>query len=316
MEHSTRRGFLRLAAGSAASLGLGALAGAPAAASAPHGRPLDLTGMPYRQDDPRWSRDLMWDRSLVVRADVELNGRTRAQAAELLRRYPEGNTIGNEGCMLTCMAMALQLLAPSARRPWTPRRLNRAAHAAYYYTLSGVSMATLYADLVAEVSTGRVQMGIAEEHLPGVPGWRPMTASASPLVRAYRGLSPTQRAAFVVMLKTGTYDDTIASHYVLLDPAAEESPDDPDAALLDPAMPPSGRRPWRLSDSAAWIGQDPGIRAAWRADGIEPTQIGGAWVFARWNRAAGRPQLGPLVAAWARELAAQETASAGALSGR
>ena len=306
MFSGTRRRFLGSALGAGVTLGLGSLvAASPAAdAQAPTGPLLDLTGMPYRQDDPRWADDLMWDRKLVMRADMELNGRTRAEAAELLHRYPNGNSIGNEGCMLTCMAMAMQLLAPSRRRPWTPAILNRAAHDYYYYTLSGLAMATLYSDLVAEISDGHVQMGLTEEYLPGMPGWKPMTASTAPLVRAYRGLTPAQRSGVVMMIKTGTYDDSVASHFVLLNPNAEQSPDDPNAALLDPAMPKSGHMPWLLTDSAAWITQDTDIRSAWQRDGITPTQIGGAWVYARWDRSTGRSTIGPLVAAWARELGA------------
>ena len=50
------------------------------------------------------------------------------------------------------------------------------------------------------------------------------------------------------------------------------------------------------------IEDDPDIAAAWRASGIEATQIGGVWVYARVDAATGRAAIGPLVRAWAREL--------------
>jgi hypothetical protein len=43
---------------------------------------------PYRQDDPTWSDVLMWDRALVIKA-AALNGFSKAEACELLHRYPE-----------------------------------------------------------------------------------------------------------------------------------------------------------------------------------------------------------------------------------
>ncbi len=312
----TRRGFMSQAAGVGASLGMGALFGgslrqaaaeptAPLAPNAVAGSLIDLQalGMPYRQDDPVWARDLMWDRKLVLRAATQLNGMSKTQANELLRKFRDGNSIGNEGCQLTCMAMILRMLAPAAQPAWTPRTLNRAAQAALYYTRSGLSMTTLNADLVSEVSSGAVQLGLKEEYLPAVSPWPRMYANTSPLVRAYRSLPPSARTDFLVMLKVGTYDDTVASHYVLLHPNAEESIESADAEILDPAMPAAHEGPWRLTDSADWISGDPEIAAAWVADSIEPTQIGGAWVFTRWNAASGQSLLAPLVTAWAGELA-------------
>jgi hypothetical protein len=313
--HSARRDFIRIASGLGAALGTAAALGwparsavaapAPAAADAANA-PFDLAAlaMPYRQDDPAWGDDVMWDRKLVVRAATQLNRMGKAAANDLLRQFPDGNTIANEGCQLTCMAMALRMLAPAGGAAWTPRTLNRDAQAALYYTKSGLSMTALGADLVSEVSSGAVQLAVKEEYLPAVAPWKRMFADTAPLVRAYRGLSPQARADFVVMLKIGTYDDTVASHYVLLNPNAQESPDLRDAAILDPAMPAGRTGPWRLSDSAAWICTDPDIADAWQADGIQPTQVAGAWVFSRWNAAQGRSRIAPLVAAWAHELAA------------
>ncbi|MFM7737269.1 MAG: hypothetical protein ACKPBU_14975 [Alphaproteobacteria bacterium] len=202
------------------------------------------------------------------------------------------------------MAMVLRLLAPDRAASWNPRTLNRAAQNGWYYTKSGVSMTTLVADLVSDVTDGAVQLGLKEEWLPGVDSWPARFCDESLLLRAYRGLSPGARSDFLVMLKIGTWDDTVASHYVLLDPNSTDRPDVRDAEILDPAMPAGRTGSWRLSDSAAWILQDPDIAAGWAADGVVPMQVAGAWVFTRWDTAAGRSRLAPLVAAWAGELAA------------
>lgn len=259
--------------------------------------------LPFRQDDPKWGKDLMWDRKLVIKAAVELNGESKATAEALLRQFPDGNSIGNEGCMLTCLAMVLRLLAPPAKPPWTPKNLNAAAQEAYYYTLSGLSMTTLYADLVAEVSGGAVQLGIKEEYLPGEPGWPPMHPHNSALVRAYRSLPRPKRDNYLLMLKTGTYDDTVASHYVLLAPDDDGAPDQADPLILDPAKPLDQTQPWRLTDSAKAIGEDPEIASAWQAAGIAPTQIGGVWVFVRGRSGHDGSLVAPLIRAWAEQLA-------------
>jgi hypothetical protein len=131
----------------------------------------------------------------------------------------------------------------------------------------------------------------------------PKAMKASPLLRAWRRLPPAKRSRFVVMLKTGTYDDTVASHYALLHPLDDAGPDVDDPLLLDPAQPLDDDGPWRLSDSAAQITSDPDILEAWNTAGITPTQLGGVWVFVRWNDARDRSLLSPLVHAWAQELA-------------
>lgn len=259
---------------------------------------------PQRQDDPRWASEVMWDRDRVLRAAVELEGEDPSVAEGWLRAFEDGNTVGNEGCMLTCLSMVLRLLGPPADPAWTPGLLNAAAQERLYYRPSGLSLTTLYADLVAELTLGSVQLAIKEEYLPGEAGWARMTARRAPLVRAYRALPPAKRASLVVMVKTGTWDDTVASHYALVHPEDAGGPDDDDLLLLDPAQPLDRAGPWRLSDSAAQITQDPEIDAAWRAAGIGATQLGGVWVFARWDAARGRAQLAPLVAGWAQALAA------------
>jgi hypothetical protein len=316
---TTRRQFIAETIGAGALLSLAAPGcageGADAAPRAtppeadtggPSGPLLDpeALGLPYRQNDPEWSRTLMWDRELVIRADTELNGQDPATSRQLLARYPAGNTIGNEGCMLTCLAMVMRLLADPAPEPWTPAKLNARAQARYYYTLAGLSMVTLYADLVSELSRGEVQLYIKEEHLPGMPRWTPVFAGRSPLIRAYRSLPLATRANLLLMLKTGTYDDTRASHYVLLHPNDTGSIDEDDLLLLDPAMPLRRDGPWRLSDSSAWITGDPAIARAWEADGIGPLQIAGAWVFSRRGYDGDLRHLQALAQAWAEQMAA------------
>lgn len=263
----------------------------------------DLSKLPFRQDDPAWGKDLMWDRNLVIQAATQLNGETKKDAEALLRKFPDGNNIANEGCQLTCLAMVLRLFDAAAKPAWTPGALNQTAQEYYYYSPCGLSMTTLYADLVSDVTQGQVQLCLKEEYLPGVAYWPRKYANTSPLVRAYRSLSPAQRSQFLVMLKTGTYDDTVASHYALLHPEDGGGPDDGNPQLLDPAMPLDKTGVWRLTDSAAAITQDPDIEAGWKAAGIEPTQIGGVWVFVRWRPDHSRSFVAPLVAAWAAELA-------------
>jgi hypothetical protein len=307
---TSRRDFVKIALGAGAALGLVPTLTSQAAASAePFAAgsvPFDLASLrlPFRQDDPGWGRDLMWDRKLVVRAATSLNRVSKVEANSLLREFPDGNTLANEGCLLTSMAMVLRMLASERAASWNPRTLNRAAQNGWYYTKSGVSMTTLVADLVSDVSLGSVQLGIKEEWLPGIDGRPARFCDTSALVRAYRSLAPPARADFLVMLKIGTWDDTVASHYVLLDPNSTDAPGVRDAEILDPAMPAGRTGSWRLSDSSTWILQDPEIAAAWEADGVAPMQLAGAWVWTRWDVAAGRSRMGPLVAAWADEISA------------
>jgi hypothetical protein len=306
MSEATRRGFITSAISAGAAVSAGSLIGAAASSAgvaAPEGNLLDLAGMPYRQDDPRWGRKLMWDRKQVIKVAREFNHETRSEAESLLYRYSDGNNIANEGCMLSCLAMVLKLLAPAAKPSWNPGTLNRAAQDSLYYSRSGLSMVTLYCDLVSEMSEGHVGLAIAQDYLPGVKGWTRVYANTSPLVRAYRSLTPAQRSNYLVMIKTGTYDDTASSHYVLLHPNSRQSPDEADALLLDPAEPRSHKGDWTMTDSAKWIGQEPQIKRDWRKAGIQPTQIGGAWVFSRWQPTTGAPMIGPLVASWSQQLA-------------
>ncbi len=234
----------------------------------------------------------------MIQAATELDGMSAADAEGLLREFKTGNSIGNEGCQLTCFAMVLALLAPYPSDPWTPPNLNSWAHKLLYYTRSGLSMTTLYADLVAEVTDGDVQLCLKEEYLPGVAGWPRMTCDTSALVRAYRSLAPETRSRFLVMIKMGTYDDTVASHYVLLHPNEDPAPDDGDPLILDPAKPLDEDGPWRMSDCAAYIKGDRAIATAWSRDGITDTQLGGVWVFTRWSDGHAGSSLDPLIHAW------------------
>jgi hypothetical protein len=224
----------------------------------------------------------MWDRQAVMAVHQEYNHANKTEASRLLGRFRAGNTIGNEGCLLTSLAMVLRLLDQNPGR-WSPKTLNVFAHKQLYYTLCGLSMATLYADLVCEASNGGVQLLLKEEYLSGKPDWPPTCASTCMPIRAYRTLSPGDRRDVVVMIKTGTYDDTVGSHFLLVDQANPGSLDDDDFVVQDPAEPlPSAKAPWLLSDSSRHICQDQKIREAWRKAGLRDLQLAGVWVFARW----------------------------------
>ena len=295
--------------GTGASLSIGAVLAScsdgSTAAAAPQAPPIDpaAAGLPYRQSDPRWGHDLMWDRDLVLRAATELDGVPRADAAALIHQYDDGNNISNEGCQLTCIAMVMRMFDPQAEPAWTPGTLNRAAHEGFEYSLSGLSLTTLYPDIAADMTEGKIQLLAKEEYPPGVKPWPRMRVSSSPLARAYVSLSPRERSGVLVMLKTGTYDDTVASHYVLLDPSSTQGPSVNNALILDPAMPFGAKGPWRLSDSAKTITEDPEIEAGWKESGITATQISGVWALARWDAAAAKPLVGSFVNAWAKQLA-------------
>jgi hypothetical protein len=210
------------------------------------------------------------------------NGKSEAEARTLLQCFRGGNTIGNEGCLLTCLAMVLRLLTGRSNK-WTPRKLNRIARDQLYYTSAGLSTATLYADLVCEASKGEVQLLLKEEYLPGETGWPRTTASTCVPLRAYRGMSLRNREDVTLMLKTGTYDDTMGSHFVLVDPSDPGPANAEDVPILDPAQPlKSSKRPWFLSESSRRICEDEKIRAEWHRAGIRDLQLAGVWVFARW----------------------------------
>ena len=309
--NSTRRSFLKTSTGLAAAAGLGGAVGVGATTAAsgseiPEGtfQPLDpdSAGLPYRQDDPRWGHDLMWDRSLVVDVARQKEGFSAVEAAALMREFPDGNNIANEGCQLTCLAMVLRLLDPSHKPAWTPGNLNAAAHEGLYYTLSGLSVSTMYADIVSDLTDGLVQLIAKEEYPAGQSPWPSMTTANSPLASAYLGLDQKQRGSCLVMLKTGTWDDTVASHYALIDPTTQTNSSANDPNLLDPAMPADHEGPWNLTDSARWILQDPEIKKAWQSEGISPTQIGGVWAFSIFDRESGLNSSSPLAAAWAKQL--------------
>jgi hypothetical protein len=181
---------------------------------------------PFRQDDPEWCSDPMWNRDYVMAVHQKYNRKTKAEASLLLRKFPgpDGNTIGNEGCLLTCLAMILHILDCHAKQNWSPKTLNTYAQERLYYTQCGLSMATLYDDLVCEASKGEVQLLLKEEYLSGEEGWEPTYANTCLPLRAYRALTEPNRKNIVIMVKVGTYDDTIASHFLLVDQAKPGKP--------------------------------------------------------------------------------------------
>lgn len=257
---------------------------------------------PFRQDDELWKDELMWDRAQVIEGHMRGNAATRKAANDLLRKFKAGNTIGNEGCLLTCLSMVLKLLdTPKRRNNWTPATLNAEAQARLYYTAAGISMTPLYADLVSEVSGGEVQLAAKEEYLSGEAGWPPTFVSTCWLAKGYRALSAARRRDFIVMLKIGTYDDTVASHYVLLHPDRPGKFGDDDPEILDLAMPERRDGTWRLSDSSRQICGDRAIKAEWTAGRIGPLQLCGVWLFARWRSGSARMLMEPLVIALAKE---------------
>lgn len=309
---ATRRSFLGAATGLAAAAGLGGAAGvgittASQAGEIPAGTldPLDpkRAGLPYRQDDPRWGADLMWNRASVLNVARREEGFSATEAEALMREFPDGNNIANEGCQLTCLAMVLRLLNPGRKPAWTPGNLNTAAHDGLYYTLSGLSVSTLYSDMGSDLTDGSVQLVAKEEYPIGQPGWPRVTTETSPLACAYLSLDQSQRASTLLMLKTGTWDDTVASHYVLIDPTSPSNPEQANPPILDPAMPEGRGGAWTLSDSAKWIRQDREIDQAWSKQGIGPLNIGGAWAFSRFDAGAGSNLAAPLIAAWSKQLA-------------
>jgi hypothetical protein len=268
---------------------------ASTAASLAHAAPPPdpLAELPFRQDDPRWGSRVLWQRDVVVRVDTEFNGHPRVEAESLLRRFDDGNTLANEGCLLTCLAMVLRLLDRERSTTWTPATLDAEMQRLHFSTQSGLSVAPVMADLVSEVTLGAVQLTAKEEYLSGVEGRARVFPNTAALLRAFRTLEPSARGDVVVMLKTGTWDDTVASHYVLVHPLDDGGPDARDVRLLDPAQPLGSKASWKLTDSAQRIGADEDIAAAWKKAGIGPTQVGGVWLFSR-----GRPPAA-LLRAWA-----------------
>jgi hypothetical protein len=242
-----------------------------------------IKDLPFRQSDPVWGKDLMWDRTKVMEVHRQYNGASRKEAEELLRKFPGDNTIANEGCLLTSLAMVLRLLVPQGKYG-TPRRLNEFAFDNLYYTRAGLSMVTLYADMVCDASDGEVQLLLKEDYLSGQPNWPKTHASECMPLRAYRMLSEVERKNVVIMLKTGTYDDSVSSHFVVVDPLNPGSMDEDDVPILDPAQPEKpAKRVWRLSDSSRWIRKDKEIAKDWHKHKIGDLQLAGVWVFARWE---------------------------------
>jgi hypothetical protein len=221
----------------------------------------------------------MWDRAKVIDIGVKYNGLTRKEAGGLLWKFSSGNTIANEGCLITCLSMVLKLLH---RDNWTPGRLNEFAHKQLYYTPSGLSMATLYADLVGEASDGKVQLFIKEEYHSGHADYQKVYPSNCLPLQGYLSLSTEEKSRCIVMLKIGSYDDTFASHFILVDPE-KAVPNEDNIAVLDPIKPFRSKQKWSLSDSCKCFCQEKEVRTEWKNQGISPLQIAGVWVFCRWQ---------------------------------
>lgn len=233
-----------------------------------------ITSWPYRQHDPRWKANIMWDRRKVIDIGIKYNGLSRKEAGSLLFNFKSGNTIETEGCLLTCLSMVLCLLH---HKDWTPDRLNDFAQENLYYSQSGLSMTTLYADLVGEASKGKVQLFMKEEYSQ----MKVFPSSSIPL-QAYLSLSYKERSNCAVMIKVGTHDDTFASHFVLADPE-NAIPNQDDITLLDPYQPLRSKRLWSLSDSCKRLCKEKNISLEWSKNNISFLQIAGIWIFCKWQ---------------------------------
>ena len=248
---------------------------------------------PYRQADPKWANDTMSLKNKLIGVHLAVNGKTLAD----VRDWEWGDTIGTDGCLLTCLAMTLRLLATDGAR-WTPRTLNREARKLLYYSDAGLSIVPLYADLLADVSDGSVQLCVQEQYFAGEKGHPARFASQSSLIRGYRTLSPAKRLDFTVMVKIGTHDDTFASHYVLVDPDQPGSPNEDDFAILDPDQPKRKRvKSWFVSDSYRRLHDErQDIRTEWHKQGIrwQENQLCAVWAFARWRKRGSRCLAGDL----------------------
>ena len=240
---------------------------------------------PFRQSDPAWGKEVMWDRAIVMAVHKKHNRGSHTSPKDLLARYDDGNTLSNEGCLITCLAMVLRILDDRGSR-WTPLQLHRKAQDLLYYSKSGLSNVPLYADLVADVSDGDVQVCVQEQYLSGVKPWPRTFASGCMILRVYRALAATARRDFTIMLKIGTHDDTSASHYVLVDPDAPGEIGDDDVPVLDPAL--TYRAQSRQVDADVIPQQylkneDGDIKKQWRHAEIRSLQLSGVWAFARWR---------------------------------
>ena len=255
---------------------------------------------PFRQDDERWGAEEMWHRPTVMCILSKFNHFTSEKANNWMRdfsknRGSKNNDIENEGCLIASLAMVLHLLDHDKRRRWSPKVLNKKAKENFYYSKSGVALVTLYADLVCDVTDGNVQLAAKEEY-PWEPGDGYTTMADCAWANAYISAPEEVRKNFAVMLKIGTHDDTIASHYLLLDPMQTEHSSNP--LVLDPAMPfpisisASG---WRLFDSYKRICRDPDIGGELRKQKITKEMVRGVWIFGRWRSQNDTTLLGPLL---------------------
>jgi hypothetical protein len=233
----------------------------------------DRETLPFVQHDKRWAKKRIWNRAKVAQAVGS------KKAGELLEA---GTTFQSQGCQLCCIAMILRLLDVDPARPWDPPTVLRAARREFIGD-NGVSMVPLYADLCADLTRGRVQLLAKEYYAAG--GTQPRLSQVG-LVRAYRALPGAERARYVLMLRLGTDDETVASHYLLLAPTDDDQSDSDNVVVLDPDMADGAdAEGWTFLD--AWdrfmdVDADGGERARLvEEDGVRPGQVAAVYLFGR-----------------------------------
>lgn len=253
---------------------------------------------PFRQDNPDWADCEMWHRPTIIETLVSKNKWTEDEASEWIRKFkgdrpdkPGKNNIGNEGCLITSLAMILVLLGSKKFQNKTPEYLNKFAMEKLYYSRSGISLVPLYADIILEITEGAVQLAAKEEY-----SWSPKesktTMSNSTIAKKYLCSAENIRKNYALMIKIGTYDDAVASHYLLIDPDKQDLTDNP--KVLDPAMPLESKKTiWTLSDSYRQICKDPDIKKKILKEGVDETTIRGIWLFAKWENSSSESLLEP-----------------------
>ena len=221
----------------------------------------------------------------------------------------QGTQFKDQGCQICCLAMVLHLLDEKAHAsdPWTPEKVLDLASDERYLTKVGLSLVPLYADLCVDATRGRVQLCAKENYAPAQGEFLPQRLSNIFLVHAYRGLKPSHRSDFVVMLRIGTHDESYASHYLLIDPNDKGLPDSDDVLVLDPDMPIEERgKAWTFQRASDKFFRDRDLNPDEMTqidDGkVSPGDVAAVYVFARWRSA----KAGTLLGALAKAIAAQE----------
>lgn len=203
---------------------------------------------------------------------------SRREAEDLLEA---GTTIRHQGCQLCCIAMVLALLDERPESPWVPPTVLDAARE--FIRADGVSMVPLYADLCADLTGGRVQL-LAKEYF-AAGGVQPRLSQVG-LVRAYRALPDAQRSRLMLMLRIGTHNETVASHYLLVAPTDDSPSDSDNAFVLDPDMAEGAEaQAWTFLD--AWhhfvdVRSDGGAKAELvDKERVRPGQVAAVYLFGR-----------------------------------